>query len=231
MEQKLEIFRAFSDVEMREVQREDGTKAVHFRGKCITFNQPSVVMLDEKKKICFREYIAPTALSQAFLDRMDIIATRQHNPDFIVARKRPLGEQCTMTLTVDDDCVWCEFDFPDSQMGRDLAEQIRRRDLSGMSFMFTDDYKFTERKGDDGIIERTITSFGCIFEVTIAAWPAYPSTTSECREQMIASITDANDLDAEAKKREAEEAAQREAAEREKFTREATLRAMCKRLA
>ena len=93
----------------------------------------------------------------------------------------------------------------------------------------------TDKKGADGIYERTITKIDSIFEVTVAASPAYPATTASCREAWQADRAEA------IRKREEEEAAkaaaakaeeeakakaEQEAAEREKFTRERTSTAM-----
>lgn len=227
--ERLELFSTLQKPQVREITREDGSKALHFEGYAIVFNEASVVMVDWWDGKCFREYIQPEAIQQEMLDTTDIICTAFHNREKLLARHHADGTG-TMSLTKDATGVKVEFEFPDGPLGHDIAESVRRGDMPGMSFSFYEcDYEYTDKKGEDGIIDRTITKIDSIFEVTVASSPAYPATTASCREAWVA-LTDATDPDAEAKKREAEQAA-REAAEREKFTREGTLRAMCKRLA
>lgn len=216
--ERLELFSTLQKPQLREVTREDGSKALRFEGYAIVFNEPSVVMVDWWEDKCFREIITPDAISQEMLNTTDIICTAFHNREKLLARHHADGTG-TMSLTKDETGVKVEFEFPDSPLGHDIAESVRRGDMPGMSFSFYEcDYEYTDKKGADGIVNRTITKIDSIFEVTVASSPAYPATTANCREAWVALVNE-TDPDAEAAKREAEEKAARE-----KFTRERTLR-------
>ena len=233
--ERIELFRQIQKPVLREITREDGSKATQFEGYAIVFNEPSVVMLDWWEDKIYREYILPEAIDQKMLDTTDIICTAFHNREKLLARHHADGTG-TLTLTKDSFGVKVQFEFPDSPTGKDIMESVRRGDMPGMSFSFySTDYEYTDKKGADGIYERTITKIDSIFEVTVAASPAYPATTASCREAWQADRAES------IRKREEEEAAKaaaakaeeeakakaaQEAAEREKFTRERTSTAM-----
>lgn len=233
--ERIELFRQIQKPVLREITREDGSKATQFEGYAIVFNEPSVVMLDWWDGKCFREYILPEAVDQRMLDTNDIVCTAFHNPEKLLARHHADGTG-TLMLIKDDFGVKVKFEFPNSPTGKDIMESVKRGDMPGMSFSFYDsDYTYTDKIGEDGIYERTITNFASIFEVTVAGHPAYPATTAACREAWQAERA------AAIRKREEEEAAKvaaakaeeeakakaaQEVAEREKFTRERTSQAM-----
>lgn len=233
--ERLELFSTLRQPQVREITREDGSKATHFEGYAIVFNEPSVVMVDWWDDKCFREYISPDAIDQQMLDTTDIICTAFHNREKLLARHHADGSG-SMTLTKDETGVLVSFEFPDSPIGQDICESVKRGDMPGMSFSFyKSDYTYTDKKGADGIIDRTITKIDSIFEVTVAANPAYPATTASCREEW-QQLLNEDDPDAEAKRREAEEKEKAEAeakiaAERERFTRDKALSAMQMELA
>lgn len=213
MEQtRLELFHTLQKPQVREVTREDGGKDLEFEGYAIVFNEPSVVMCDWWEDKVFREIILPEAISQEMLDTTDIICTAFHNREKLLARHHADGSG-TMTLDKDEVGVKCRFTFADSPTAQDIASSVKRGDMPGMSFSFYEtDYTYTDKKGEDGIFERTINHFDSIFEVTVASSPAYPATTAKCREAW------------DAEKHGAEREAQRQMAEKAKLTRERALR-------
>lgn len=180
--ERLELFSTLRKPQVREITREDGSKALHFEGYAIVFNEPSVVMVDWWEDKCFREIIKPEAIQQEMLDTTDIICTAFHNREKLLARHHADGTG-TMSLTKDETGVKVEFEFPDNPTGHDIAESVKRGDMPGMSFSFYEcDYSYTDKKGEDGIFDRTIDKIDSIFEVTVASSPAYPATTASCRE-------------------------------------------------
>ena len=203
---KLELFHTLQRPEVREVQREDGSKAKQFRGYAIVFNEASVVMCDWWEGKTFREYIKPDAISQEMLDSTDIICTAFHNREKLLARHHADGTG-TMKLTKDNVGVLCEFEFSDAPTAADIAASVERGDMPGMSFSFyEDDYSYTDKKGADGIVERTIYKIDSIFEVTVAANPAYPATTASCREaweKLTRETQDTEDLEKAQREQEA----------------------------
>lgn len=180
--QRLELFHTLQRPQVREITREDGSKCKRFEGYAIIFNSASVVMCDWWEDKMFREYILPEAISQEMLDTSDIVCTAFHNREKLLARHHADGTG-TMTLEKDDTGVKVCFEFPDSPLGKEISSAVERGDMPGMSFSFYEaDYTFTDKKGADGIYERTINSISSIFEVTVAANPAYPATSARCRE-------------------------------------------------
>lgn len=180
--QRLELFHTLHKPQVREVTREDGKKAKCFEGYAIIFNSASVVMADWWEDKVFREYILPEAISQEMLDSTDIVCTAFHNREKLLARHHADGTG-TMKLEKDEVGVKVSFEFPDSPLGMEIASAVERGDMPGMSFSFYEaDYTFTDKKGADGIYERTISKIDSIFEVTVAANPAYPATSANCRE-------------------------------------------------
>ena len=184
--QRLELFHTLQRPQVREVvvKREDGTedKVRRFEGYAIVWDSPSVVMCDWWDDKVFREYIDKGAISKEMLDNSDIICTAFHNREMLLARHHADGTG-TLSFEVDDTGVKALFDFPNSPMGDNIAESVMRGDMPGMSFSFYEsDYTYNDTKGADGIIDRHITNIASIFEVTVAANPAYPGTTANCRE-------------------------------------------------
>lgn len=209
--QRLELFHTLQRPQVREVTREDGSQAVMFEGYAIVFNEPSVVMADWWEDKVFREYITPEAISQEMLETTDIICTAFHNREKLLARHHADGTG-TMRLEKDLVGVKVSFEFPNTPLGKEISESVKRNDMPGMSFSFYEnEYTYTDKKGEDGIFERTITKIDSIFEVTVASSPAYPATTAKCREAWM------NDKNAEQ--------IAREKAELEKLTHQRTLAA------
>ena len=181
--QKLECMSTHKP-QIREVTREDGTRAKHFEGYAIVFGEPSVCMVDWYNGRTFREYIDREAITQAMVDAQDVVCTAFHDREKLLARKAA-DNTGSMTLTVDEVGVKCEFEFDErSAIHSDIMVAVERGDMPGMSFSFyEDDYTYQDSKGADGIIDRHITNLASFFEVTVAANPAYPATTAACREE------------------------------------------------
>ena len=66
-----------------------------------------------------------------------------------------------------------EIDPPNTTIGRDVVESIRRGDLDSMSFGFVVDEEEWSR--DDVGEVRTLNSVS-LFDVSVVTWPAYPDT-------------------------------------------------------
>lgn len=81
----------------------------------------------------------------------------------------------TLRLSPDDYGVRAEIDVPDTTLGRDVAELVRRGDVRGMSFAMVDDpVATTVTEGGTKIVDAT--SF-LVDEVTITAVPAFDEAT------------------------------------------------------
>lgn len=117
----------------------------------------------------WREKFAPGAFTQSLSER-DVVALLGH------MRDRPVGRMSRGTLVLAEDAKGLAFtnDLPDTSDGRDLAVQIERGDIEGMSFGFR-----TLKEEWDETVEpplRTVIQAE-IYEITYTAFPAYPDTS------------------------------------------------------
>lgn len=109
------------------------------------------------------------------LDRGDDVrALVDHDPSKILGRTKP----GTLRLRTDADGLRAEIDPPETTVGRDVVESIRRGDLDGMSFGFrtvTDAWHLEDGVGIRELIEVDL------FDVSVVTFPAYPDTSVAVR--------------------------------------------------
>lgn len=120
----------------------------------------------------FREIVMPGAATKTLAESPDIRSALDHGP--LLARTRSK----TLKLTEDDYGVRYEIDLPDTQVGRDTAEMVRRGDIWGSSFSFRairDRYY-----GENNETRRELLEVQ-VFEMGPVADPAYPQTSVSLR--------------------------------------------------
>lgn len=102
-----------------------------------------------------------------------------HDENIILGRK----SAGTLNLAVDDVGLRYEITPPDTEAGRGVVEAVRRRDVTGSSFMFMPrDVSWREI---EGLVIRELRDVE-LWEVGPVVFPAYPSTTSELRSRLVA---------------------------------------------
>ncbi|MCX5153694.1 HK97 family phage prohead protease [Streptomyces sp. NBC_00291] len=126
----------------------------------------------------FRERITPGA-GMASLERNDVLATFNHDMNQV------LGRRSSGTLRVGEDEAggWYEVDLPNTTVGRDLAELLKRGDVKGSSFTFRVGRDGQRRAGTDpetGLPIREITEMD-VAELGPVLNPAYPTTDAALR--------------------------------------------------
>lgn len=123
----------------------------------------------------FREKIAPGAFADVLGD--DVRCLKNHDPNLI------LGRTTNQTLRIRENSVGLRYenDLPDTNTGRDVREEVRRRDISGCSFAFTIAEDAWVRYDDDRPPERTIVKLRRLYDVGPVTYPAYPDTTVAAR--------------------------------------------------
>lgn len=122
----------------------------------------------------FREVILPGAFDSA--DMADVRALFNHDPNQILARTA----SGTMTLEVDERGLKYRFEAPNTTLGNDLMEMIRRGDISQSSFAFTvDKVQWEEERGKPDL--RKIERLKTLFDVSPVTYPAYATTTVSAR--------------------------------------------------
>ena len=149
-------------------------------GYAIVFGVESRILADYWDN--YREIIEAGAITEERLKEMDIKMTMYHNREKILARST--NGEGTLKLRVDEVGVHYEFEAPNTVDGETALELVKRGDLSGSSFMFWTDEKrgVSYEKRSDGIMLRRVKTIGMIYDMTIAADPAYEETTVAARE-------------------------------------------------
>jgi HK97 family phage prohead protease len=121
----------------------------------------------------FTETILPGAFDET-IRTSDVRALIDHDTGRVIGR----SSAKTLRLKEDDKGLSVEIDLPDTSDGRDLAVQLDRGDISGMSFGF----KVTHDEWDEtgAIPARTIHKVD-LYEVSAVAFPAYDDATIALR--------------------------------------------------
>lgn len=158
--------RRFFQTEIR-AEGQEG-QAPQLNGYAAVFDQLSVVLYG-----MFRERIERGAFAGTLND--DVRALWNHNPDYVLGRTKA----GTLGLAEDSHGLRVQIDPPNTQVGRDAVESIRRGDVDQMSFMF-DVLDDTWDKDEDGQVIRTLRKVK-LYEVSPVAFPAYPSTEISAR--------------------------------------------------
>lgn len=117
----------------------------------------------------FREQITPGAFKATLERRDDVAALFSHSSSHVLGRL----SAGTLRMKEDEVGLLVEIDPPNTTVGRDVVESIRRGDLDSMSFGFVVDEEEWTR--DEVGEVRTLNSVS-LFDVSVVTWPAYPDT-------------------------------------------------------
>ena len=157
---------------------EEGSRKVE--GYAIVFNQQSRQLYDKASKKVFTETIDPRAVTKMFLNDQDIKMLYNHSNDMLLARSTfGVG---TLAYEIDDYGVKYSFEMPNTTVGNDVLELIRRGDVWGCSFAFTyakDGVRDERRNGHN---YRTVIQMASIDDFSIVVEPAYLGTYVSTRE-------------------------------------------------
>jgi HK97 family phage prohead protease len=155
----------------------------------------------------FVEVIRPGAFARA-LD-MDVRALWNHDSNHVLGRTK----NGTLRLREDEHGLYMEVDLPDTAMGRDVHEMVRRGDVDQMSFAFSVNKGGEEWRKEDGQQVRELLDVA-LYDVSPVTYPAYEATTVSARAlAMLSDLTQADDDAADAGAGDDAEAAEREALE------------------
>lgn len=126
----------------------------------------------------FREKIVPGAFEEC--DLADVIMCFNHNVDAILARTI----SGTLYLEVDDIGLRFSFEAPNTSLGNDMLELVRRGDISKCSFRFgvaQDEWVYANEQNGLEVDERTIFRFSRVVDVSLVVFPAYQDTEASVR--------------------------------------------------
>lgn len=121
-----------------------------------------------------RERIMPWAFKESLRGSDDVVAQFNHDANHVLGRR----SASTLRLWTDDRGLLYEVDPPDTTLGRDVVELLRRGDVRGSSFMF----QVRQEKwihGDKTDV-RELHELA-LFDVGPVTFPAYAATTAGVR--------------------------------------------------
>ena len=203
--------------EPQEGQQESRT----IEGRPIVFGVRSVNLTPWSPTRKVYEVLEPGCISRELLQKSDVVLNLNHNSDVVnvMGRFRNNPDKDTLQLEMRGDGIDCRCDLPHTNNANDTLELIRRGDITGMSFAFSDDWEDSEngvsleKTGDveDGkeVWLRHVKRITGLYDVSIVTHPAYEQTTVASREASEA--IEAAIEEQIKREREAEEESQRRA--------------------
>ena len=129
----------------------------------------------------FREIIEPAAVDRTLAEQIDVRALVDHDPAKIIGRVKA----GTLILEKRHDGLHVRIAPPDTTVGRDILESVRRGDIDGMSFTFgvvrPGGERFEQR--DSGLVR--VVSDMRIVEVSPVTFPAYTATDASVAQRAL----------------------------------------------
>lgn len=121
----------------------------------------------------YKESLAPGCFKSSIASGRKIVSLFNHDQNYV------LGSTTSKTMRLMEDMrgLWIEVEPPDTQVGRDVVEYIRRGDVQGQSFMFTitkQEWTFAQKEGEYD--KRRILEVE-LFEAGPVLFPAYEETS------------------------------------------------------
>ena len=129
----------------------------------------------------FKEIIRSSALTQQILDESDIMANMDHDPAYVMARRKNGHGNLQLTLTQRG--LDFSFECPDTAKGEELLQHIKRGEYDSCSFCFTLAPDGDRWYNVNGEMRREILKFDKIFDVAIVYTPAYAATSVDARSK------------------------------------------------
>lgn len=161
------------ELEIRNYQYE-----VRFEENDRTIEGYAIVCNSESEDLGFREVIAPEALV-GIIEKSDCLMLLEHDRKKGILARSKYGKG-SLSLEVDDTGLKFRFTCPNTAIGDEAYEGVKRGDYQNCSFAFVADQDEWTKK-DNGEYLRTIRSFKYIKDCSIVAEPAYGATSVSCR--------------------------------------------------
>ena len=166
-------------MEIRSIETSFDSKDNVIEGYAIRFNTVSEILYDKEKRRFFREIIDKEAINQELIDNSDIKFLFNHDKERLLARRN--RGQGSLNVEVRDEGVYFSFEIPNTSIGGDLKEMIRRGEVTTCSFAFVDgdniEWDFSNRE----IPTRVVKSIRGLFDLSAVFDAAYSQTEISCR--------------------------------------------------
>ena len=123
------------------------------------------------------EWIEKGAFDRVISEKQDVFGLFNHDPQNILGRT----SSGTMKLSVDDIGIFYQIDVPDTSIGKDVLESIKRGDISGSSIGFyvkREEWETKEGKHSRRIFDIDMVDLGPV------TWPAYSGTSAVSRNDV-----------------------------------------------
>ena len=145
----------------------EDSKEQKVTGLALRFNEPTVLF--SVGGIDYLEVIDPHALDNC--DMSDVVLTRNHNNDRLLARTK----NDTLQLSVTSEGLEFTAELADTQLGEDTFKLIKRGDIDGCSFGgYVEEESYNVETHT-----RTILKMSSLFDISAVTFPAYESTNVE----------------------------------------------------
>ena len=138
----------------------------------------AVVFNSQSEDLGFYETINPSAITEDVLKRSDVFCLFNHDQDKVLARSK-YGTG-SLQLQLDEQGLKYTFTAPNTDLGDELLEYLRRGDIDSSSFAFTvstDEGSEVWTTGTDGRQYREILKIDSLHDVSPVWTPAYSSTS------------------------------------------------------
>jgi HK97 family phage prohead protease len=158
--------------------REDMTGQQYIEGYAIIFNQKSKLIREWGET--FFEVIEPSAPDNVLSDPgLNVIATVDHDRSKMLGRNK----SGTLELIKDSKGLKYRIKLPDTTLGKDMAEMIKRGDYFESSFIFGIAEKGMRYDNSEEIPTRYISDFSTLRDIAIVIDGAYANTAVKLRSQ------------------------------------------------
>ena len=208
----------------------EGEQSRTIEGTPIVFGVRSVNLTPWSETRAVYEVLEKGCITPELLQRSDVIMNLNHSnmvPD-VLGRFRNTDKD-TLQLTLNEDNMECRCEMPHTNNADDTLELMRRGDITGMSFAFSDDYQDsengvsyerTDEKTEEGkeIWLRHVKRITGLYDVSIVTHPAYEQTSVGTRE---ASDAIDNAIDAQLKREQGETPEEKKAREERELEEQA----------
>ena len=156
------------------VEVRDQEQGRQIYGRAIVFDSYS-------NNLGFYEKINRSAITQELIDNSDIVFNFNHDNNQVLARRRK-GEG-TLDIELREDGVYFSFEAPNTTLGNDLLEQVKRGDISTCSFCFTVSQEENSQKWEkrDGVMYREIFKIDGLYDLSAVTYEAYSDTSINAR--------------------------------------------------
>ena len=147
------------------------------KGYAVVFNS------ETRLKDNIYEVIQPTALD-GVIQNSDVFALYEHDKSRGILARSKYGNG-TLTLQMDEKGLFFEFEAPNTQLGNEVLEMVKRGDVSKCSFSFRVEKggcKYNKR--EDGTYLRVINQIAELADISLVSQPAYDDTYVEIKRSI-----------------------------------------------